>query len=432
MQPVPRREDDLAAWLGHIEQLHPRAIELGLERVAEVYRALAVGLRCPVITVGGTNGKGSTCAMLEAILLAAGYRTGLYSSPHLLRYNERVRINGGELEDDLLAGAFANVEAVRGDVALTYFEFGTLAAWEFFCRSNLDIVILEVGLGGRLDAVNLFDADCAILTSLDLDHMDWLGDTREKIGWEKAHIFRAGRPAICADPVPPKSVLDQADLVGADLQLIGRDFGYQGDRQQWGYWGRGGKRAGLAYPALRGANQLLNASAALCALDALRERIPVGMHEVRKGLSLVELPGRFQVVPGRPVVVLDVAHNPHAAAVLAENISNMGFAPRTIAVFGMLRDKDIAGVVAKLAGRIDRWHLATLDHPRGASSADLASALALAGVKTPAFEFDSAKSAYASSLVEAVENDRIIVFGSFITVSEVIVARAEQTNPTHV
>lgn len=415
---------DLAAWLRHIEQLHPKTIELGLERVAKVCRALAAGLHCPVITVGGTNGKGSTCAMLEAILLAAGYRTGLYTSPHLLRYNERVRINGRDVEDVPLAEAFANVESVRGDVALTYFEFGTLAAWELFCRSKLDVVILEVGLGGRLDAVNLFGSDCAILTSVDLDHMDWLGDTREKIGWEKAHIFRPGRPAVCADPVPPKSVLDHAAVVGADLQLIGRDFGYQGDRQQWAYWGRGGKRTGLAYPALRGANQLLNASAALSALDALRDRIPVGMHDVRKGLSLVELAGRFQVMPGRPVVVLDVAHNPHAAAVLADNLSNMGFAPNTIAVFGMLRDKDIAGVVTKIAGRVDRWHLATLDYPRGASADELAQALVLAGVKAPVFQFDSAQGAYASALVEAGENDRIVVFGSFLTVSEVMAARA--------
>jgi dihydrofolate synthase/folylpolyglutamate synthase len=389
-------------------------------------------LTCPVITVGGTNGKGSTCAMLEAILLAAGYRTGLYTSPHLLRYNERVRINGREAGDDQLVEAFSNVDSARGEVALTYFEFGTLAAWDLFCRSKLDVVILEVGLGGRLDAVNLFDADCAILTSVDLDHMDWLGDTREKIGFEKAHIFRAGRPAICADPQPPKSVIDYAAGIGADLQIISRDFGYQGDQQQWGYWGRGGKRAGLAYPALRGANQLLNASAALAALDAIRERIPVSMNDVRKGLSLVELPGRFQVLPGRPVVVLDVGHNPHAAAVLANNLSNMGFSPETVAVFGMLRDKDIAGVAAKLAGRIDRWHLATLDSARGSSAADLAQALAVAGVTAPVFQFNSPREAYASALVGAGENDRIVVFGSFLTVSDVLAARAAESSQTHV
>jgi dihydrofolate synthase/folylpolyglutamate synthase len=423
---------DLAGWLQRIEQLHPNTIELGLERVGQVRRALSGNLRCPVITVGGTNGKGSTCAMLEAILLAAGYRTGLYTSPHLLRYNERVRVCGREAGDDELTQAFASVDSARGAVALTYFEFGTLAAWDLFCRSELDVVILEVGLGGRLDAVNLFDADCAILTSVDLDHMDWLGDTREKIGLEKAHIFRPGRPAICADPLPPQSVLDYAAGVGADLQLISRDFGYQGDQQQWGYWGRSGKRAGLAYPALRGANQLLNASAALAALDALRDRLPVGMNDVRKGLSLVELPGRFQVMPGRPVVVLDVGHNPHAAAVLANNLSNMGFANNTIAVFGMLRDKDIAGVVAKVAGRIDRWHVATLDSPRGTSAGDIARVLALAGVTVPVLQFDSPHEAYASALVDAGENDRIVVFGSFLTVSDVLAARAAEPAQAHV
>jgi dihydrofolate synthase/folylpolyglutamate synthase len=418
---------DLAAWLRHIEKLHPKTIELGLERVGEVRGRLGSDVACPVVTVGGTNGKGSTCAMLEAILLAAGYRTGLYTSPHLLRYNERVRINGRDVEDAPLAEAFSNVEAARQGVALTYFEFGTLAAWDLFGRSALDVVIMEVGLGGRLDAVNLFDADCAVLTSVDLDHMDWLGDNREKIGWEKAHIFRTGRPAICADPVPPQSVMDYAAAIGADLQLISRDFGYQGDRQQWGYWGRGGKRAGLAYPALRGANQLLNASAVLSALDALRERLPVGMQDVRKGLSLVELPGRFQVMPGRPVVILDVAHNPHAAAVLADNLSNMGFAPNTIAVFGMLRDKDISGVAARLAARVDRWHVASIDDPRGATAADLADALAKAGAGGAVVQFDSPRNAYASALVEAGENDRIVVFGSFLTVADVMLARTDLT-----
>lgn len=423
---------DLAGWLGHIETLHPRAIELGLDRVGAVRRALAADLSCPVITVGGTNGKGSTCAMLEAILLAAGYRTGVYTSPHLLRYNERVRIDGREVGDEQLAAAFSNVEAARSGVNLTYFEFGTLAAWDLFCRSALDVVILEVGLGGRLDAVNLFDSDCAILTSVDLDHMEWLGDTREQIGFEKAHIFRDGRPAICADPLPPQSVIDYADAIGADLQRIGRDFGYQGDRQQWGFWGRGGKRAGLAYPALRGANQLLNASAALAALDTLRARIPVGMNDVRKGLSLVELPGRFQVMPGRPVVVLDVAHNPHACAVLADNLSNMGFAPNTFAVLGMLRDKDMAGVVARMAARVDRWHVATLEGPRGATAGELARVLEYAGVKTPVLLFDSPRQAYAAALGEAGENDRIVVFGSFLTVSNVMAARAAEPPQAHV
>ncbi len=417
----------LAGWLEYIEQLHPETIALGLERVVKVRTALGVEVRCPVIIVGGTNGKGSTCAMLEAILLAAGYRVGLYTSPHLLRYNERVRVDGREVDDALLAAAFARVEQARiaaGGISLTYFEFGTLAAWDIFAGDALDAVILEIGLGGRLDAVNLFDADCAILTSVDLDHMDWLGETREKIGWEKAHIFRRDRPAICADPSPPASVIAYAESIHADLWLLGRDFGLQGDRQQWQQWGRGGKRAGLAYPALRGANQLLNASAALAGLDSLRERLPVGMQDIRKGLAMVDLPGRFQVLPGRPLVILDVAHNPHAAAVLAENLSSMGFSLNTIAVFGMLRDKDIAGVAAKLAGRIDRWHTATLDNPRGASSGELADALVHAGIAAPVLQFASPRKAYAAAIGQAGENDRIVVFGSFHTVADVLAARA--------
>jgi dihydrofolate synthase/folylpolyglutamate synthase len=417
----------LADWLAYIEQLHPRTIDLGLERVEKVRAGLGAQVRCPIVVVGGTNGKGSTCAMLEAILLAAGYRTGLYTSPHLLRYNERVRIAGYEAQDDALADAFEQVEQARvavGAPSLTYFEFGTLAAWKLFAESDLDALILEIGLGGRLDAVNLFDADCAILASIALDHMDWLGDTREAIGQEKAHIFRAGRPAICADPAPPASVIDYAREIGSNLLLLGRDFGLKGERNQWQYWGPRGRRSGLAYPALRGSNQLLNACAALTALDTLSDRLPVSMQHVRQGLALVELPGRFQVLPGRPQVVLDVAHNPHAAAVLDANLSGMGFFPNTIAVFGMLRDKDIAGVAAKLAGRIDRWHAATLDTPRGANSAELIEALARAGIRAPVVQYDSPREAYAAALETADENDRIVTFGSFHTVADVMAARA--------
>jgi dihydrofolate synthase/folylpolyglutamate synthase len=278
----------LDGWLEYISGLHYKAMDLGLERVGKVRDALGriegESSAPVVISVGGTNGKGSTCAMLEAILLASGYRVGLYTSPHLLRYTERVRIQGEEIAPDKLVAAFAEVEAARkraDNVSLTYFEFGTLAAWQIFASSKLDVVILEVGLGGRLDAVNAFEPDCSVITSVDIDHVEFLGSTREAIGLEKAGIFRSGKPAVVADPVPPKSLLDHAASIGADLRLIGRDFGYQGDRQQWGYWGRGVKRPGMAFPALRGANQLLNASAALAALDSLRERIPVAMGGVR-------------------------------------------------------------------------------------------------------------------------------------------------------
>jgi dihydrofolate synthase/folylpolyglutamate synthase len=415
---------DLADWLRHIERLHPQTIALGLDRVRAVLDRLAIPKFCPIVTVGGTNGKGSTCAMLEAILGAAGYRVGCYTSPHLLRYNERVRIAGRETDDAALSEGFRLVESARGETALTYFEFGTLAAWAAFARAGLDALVLEVGLGGRLDAVNVFDPDAAVLTSVGLDHQDYLGDTRERIGWEKAHIFRAGRPAIVGDPNPPQSVLDHARAVGAQLAVIGREFGVAADANQWRYFGAGGARSGLAYPALRGAIQLANAACAIAVLDALRERLPVGAQDVRTGLARVELPGRFQVLPGRPAIVLDVAHNPQAAAVLAENLAAMGRYPRTLAVVGMLRDKDLAGVCARLRGRIDRWYAATLDNPRGATAAELAAAIAAGDPGADVREFPAPALALARAAEEAGLDDRILVFGSFFTVASVMAARA--------
>lgn len=418
-------------WLTRLESLHPKTIELGLDRVSEVAQRLGVHFDCPVITVGGTNGKGSTCAMLESILLQGGYRVGLYTSPHLLRFNERARINGELASDEALCKNFEAVEAVREDVSLTYFEFTTLAILKYFADAGLDAVILEVGLGGRLDAVNLIDPDVAIVTSVDLDHQDYLGDTREKIGFEKAGIFRSGRTAICSDPSPPQSLIDHAVTIGADLWLFGRDFNYAGDRQQWNFGGRQQRRNALAYPSLRGANQLLNASAALAALEALRERLPLGAQEVRSGLVMVELPGRFQVLPGRPAVILDVAHNPHAAATLAQNLDQMGFHTYTHAVFGAMADKDVAGILAHLVGRIDHWYLTDLPLPRAASAQALAAALNEAGVRDSAVAgaersiqcFATPADAYAAARGRATENDRIAVFGSFITVAGVMAVR---------
>jgi len=417
---------DLPGWLAYIEQQHPQSIALGLARVERVRDAMGLRPTVPVITVAGTNGKGSTCAMLEAILSAAGYRVGLYTSPHLLRYNERVRIAGREADDGALASAFARVEAARteqaGNARLTYFEFGTLAAVDLFLRSGVDVLVLEVGMGGRLDAVNAFDADCAVLTSIGLDHMDYLGATREAIGYEKAGIFRAGKPAVLAVPAPPASVLAHAQAIGARLLRIGQEFGCQDERGQWLFWGPAGRKSGLAYPALHGRTQLSNASAALAVLDALQQRLPVSLRDLRQGLAEVALPGRFQVLPGRPLVVLDVGHNPQAAAVLADNLSDMGSYPRTWAVFGMLRDKDIAGVVGLLARCIDRWFVCTLPPPRGARAAELALALRQAGVDA-AREFENPAAAYAAACSGAAENDRIAVFGSFHTVADVVAAR---------
>ncbi|HKY01118.1 MAG TPA: bifunctional tetrahydrofolate synthase/dihydrofolate synthase [Burkholderiales bacterium] len=414
----------LADWLEYIEQLHPATIEMGLERVREVYDRLNAPKFCPLFIVGGTNGKGSTCTMLEATLQAAGYRTGKYLSPHLVRYNERVRIDGHDATDEVLITGFRAVEEARSDTQLTYFEFTTLAAWVSFSQAGLDALILEVGLGGRLDAVNIFEPDCSILTSVAMDHMDYLGDTREQIGWEKAHIFRPGKAAICTEPQPPQTVLDYAKEIGTDLQLIGRDFGFEAqDRQQWLFWSRAGKRSGLPYPCLRGANQLANASACIAALEALRESLPVGAQDIRHGLLQAELPGRFQVLPGRPSVILDVGHNPHAAAVLRENLGNMGFYRRTFAVVGMLRDKDIRGVFEHLRGRIDIWYVATLENPRGAQASELAAALQEANAGGEVKLFQSPHEAYAAAEAEVLEDDRILVFGSFYTVAEVMQAR---------
>jgi len=400
----------LPEWLGYIERQHPKSIALGLERVAEVSSRLKIEIDCPVITVAGTNGKGSTCAMLESILRAAGYRTGLYTSPHLLRYNERVRVAGVEATDEALADSFAAVEGARGEVQLTYFEFGTLAALYHFSREEIEAAILEVGLGGRLDAVNIVDPDCAVLTSVGIDHVEYLSATREEIGREKAGIFRPGRPAVIADPHPPRSVLETP----ARHLLIGRDFGFTSEQQQWTYWGPGARRGGLAYPALRGRIQLANAAAAICALGTLQ--LPVAMQDVRRGLAEVEIPGRFQVLPGRPQVILDVAHNAQAAKVLAQNLSEAGFAPETIAVCGMLRDKDIGAVLRALAPRVTRWHLASLPGPRGARASELVPHVPN-GEKTL---FDSPADAFEAAKALAGEGDKIVVFGSFLTVAEVM------------
>ncbi|MDB5802008.1 MAG: dihydrofolate synthase/tetrahydrofolylpolyglutamate synthase [Rhodocyclales bacterium] len=420
----------LDEWLAYIETQHSRPIDLGLERVARARDALCAelgfGANAVVITVGGTNGKGSTCAMLEAILRAAGYRVGLYTSPHLLRYNERVRVDTQDVDDSRLCEAFAAVEKARGEIPLTYFEFGTLAAWVVFAQASLDVIILEVGLGGRLDAVNVFEPDCAIVTGVAMDHMDYLGDTREAIGFEKAGIFRAGKPAICGDPIPPQSLVDHATSIGADLRISGRDFGFSGDKTQWQFQGRVQRRNSLAYPTLRGANQLLNASSALAALETLNERLPVPMQAVRQGLMLVDIPGRFQVLPGRPAVVLDVAHNPQAVAVLADNLANMGFYSDTWVVCGMFGDKDIAGSLRNIASRVDHWLLCDLPGPRAASSAKLAAAIfsisAELGLKASVATFTDPAGAFNAARAGAKEGDRIVAFGSFLTVAGVMQA----------
>ena len=425
---MPRVKDNrrlmktLDDWLAHCEQLHPKTIDMGLDRVRAVAERMGLRFDCPVFTVAGTNGKGSTCAMLEAILTQAGFRTGLFTSPHLVRFEERCRIRGENVDASDLVAAFARVESARAEISLTYFEFTTLAILDTLARAGLDAVILEVGLGGRLDAVNIIDTDCAIITSIDIDHAELLGDTREKIGFEKAGILRTGRPAIVSDPVPPQSVIDRATEIGADLWLLGRDFNYSGEKQQWAWAGRGRRYAGLAYPALRGANQLINASGVLAALTAMRQQLPVTAQAVRNGLALVDLPGRFQVVPGQPALVLDVAHNPHSVAALALNLDAMGFYPTTHAVFGAMADKDLAPMLHRMDPLVDRWYFADLPTPRAASGAALQAAWQALTQRKDASSavFSQPLDALHAAAAKAQAADRIVVFGSFYTVGGVL------------
>lgn len=418
----------LADWLAHCERLHPQVIQMGLERTKEVAQRMDLRLSCPVITVAGTNGKGSTCAMLEAILGQAGYRTGVYTSPHLVHFEERLRLQGEVVQADALLPSFARVERARRagpagpEISLSYFEFTTLAILDAMAHAGLDVAILEVGLGGRLDAVNIIDADCAVITSIDLDHMELLGPDRESIGREKAGIMRTARPVVVSDPVPPQSVIDHATEIGADLWRFGRDFNYSGDKQQWGWAGRGRRYSGLAYPALRGANQLVNAAGVLAALAALREQLPVTAQAVRNGLAFVELPGRFQIIPGQPTLVLDVAHNPHSVAALTANLDAMGFYPTTHAVFGAMADKDLAPMLQRIAPLVDRWYFTDLPTARAASAVDLRDrCVALRpAVATHSTVHDDPVAALGAAVSAADPADRIVVFGSFYTVGGIL------------
>jgi dihydrofolate synthase/folylpolyglutamate synthase len=423
MTPTPQTLQD---WLTHCEQIHPTTIDLGLDRVRIVAERMGIRFNCPVITVAGTNGKGSTCAMLESILMQAGYRTGVYTSPHLVHFEERLRLSGAPVDATQLVAACARVERARcqneHEVSLTYFEFTTLAILDVMASAGLDVAILEVGLGGRLDAVNIIEPDCAIITSIDLDHMALLGETREAIGYEKAGIMRTGKPVVVSDPLPPQSVLDRALEVGADLWRVGQDFNVSGDKQQWGWAGRGRRYSGMAYPALRGANQLVNAGGVLAALTALREQLPVTAQAVRNGLVFVDLPGRFQIVPGQPTLVLDVAHNPHAAAALALNLDAMGFFPTTHAVFGAMADKDVAALIKRLNPLIDKWYFTDLPTARAASAADLLQAWQAQNTRKDASASThlDPESALQVALASADPADRIVVFGSFYTVGGVV------------
>lgn len=412
------RFETLTQWLTWQETLHPQAIDLGLERLREVLQRLGWGQpSAVVITVGGTNGKGSSVAFLEACLQAGGYRVGSYTSPHLLSYNERIRINGVQVADEAICRAFAHIDSARGDISLTYFEFGTLAALEIFRETQVDVMVLEVGLGGRLDAVNVLDADAALITSIDIDHVEWLGPDRESIGHEKAGIYRSGRPAICADPLPPSSLLEHARKINASLYRYGQDYGFNRQADTWTWWDRQSRWESLPLPALIGTHQLENAAGTLMTLATLAERVPLTPEAIRVGLRQAQIGGRFQVVPGSVEWIFDVTHNPHGAAILARCLKERPCFGRTWAVLGMLVDKDIVGVSQALTDLIDHWYVTGLQGPRRCTGEQLAATLKKIGISEVVSAFPGVDEACRAAAQEAAPGDRIVVFGSFYTVA---------------
>jgi dihydrofolate synthase/folylpolyglutamate synthase len=417
--------DSLVDWLAYLETLHPNTIEMGLERVNQVRLGLRLAPQFPIIMVGGTNGKGSVCAMLESILYRAGYKVGCYTSPHLLQYNERIRIDKKEIDDQRLCYAFEQIDAVRKrcHTSLTFFEFGTLAAVYLFIQANVDVAILEIGLGGRLDAVNIFDAECAILTSIGLDHTEYLGDTREKIGFEKSAIFRKNKPAICAEIDLPDSVNQRVINTGVSFFQFAKEFGFSAQDMQWDFWGPKGWRYSLPFPALRGEKQLQNASTCLAALDTLNKLLPVSMNAVRQGLTEAVIPGRFQVISTQPMIILDVAHNPSAASVLSKNLVATKPTGQTYAVFAMLQDKDIHGVIQELKNDIDYWLVSTTHASRAATADYIIDEMHKAGILNDEgriHKFSDCVAAFVFACERATKNDRICIFGSFYTVSGVL------------
>ncbi len=411
----------LDAWLDWQSNLHPSEIELGLDRVSEVWQKMQPGRLTPVvITVAGTNGKGSCIAFLDATLRAAGYQVGCYTSPHLTRYNERVRVAGEEASDSQLCDAFTKVDVARGETPLTYFEFGTLAALDIFADAQLDVIVLEVGLGGRLDAVNIIDPDVAVITTIDMDHTDWLGDTKEQIGAEKAGILRQQIPLVFGDPNIPQSVVDAAEALQAPLWLCDRDYGFQRLENGWNWQSRTKSRHALPFPYLRGGFQLKNASTALMVLELVTSRLPLDQRAVRIGLQEAALPGRFQLLGRDPVTVLDVGHNVQAMQTLSDNLSDLFCSGRTLAVFSMLSDKMIGDSIDAIKSRVDEWYVGALPTPRSESPGALTELLVSAGVKQEqVHSFVDIPAAMRAAQGEAGESDRILVFGSFYTVSAV-------------
>ncbi|WP_318480434.1 bifunctional tetrahydrofolate synthase/dihydrofolate synthase [Photobacterium leiognathi] len=409
---APQATASLSIWLKYLEQLHTSAIDLGLDRVKAVGQKADLLKPAPcVITVAGTNGKGSTCAMLEAILIEAGYKVGVYSSPHLVRYNERVRINNQELDDSEHTKAFACVEAIRGDISLSLFEFGTLSALTLFKTHQVDVVVLEVGLGGRLDATNIVDHDVSVITSLAIDHVDWLGDNIDVIGYEKAGIFRSGKPAICGQPHPPATVPAHADDIGAELYQVGYQFEYQVEDNHWNWQCGAFDLTQLPLPNL----PLPNAATALMALGAAE--LDISEENIINGLKKAQLPGRMQRVSEQPLIIMDVAHNPHSAEYFANQLSKIKQKEgknKIHAVVAMLHDKDIASTIAAMRDTVDDWYPASLTGPRAATAEEI-----LQHLPANCVGFDKPESAFDQALTQAGEDDMVIVFGSFYTVGQI-------------
>ncbi len=417
---TPLRYSTLSEWLDWQENLHSTSINLGLDRCAKV--AEIMGLLSPsyfVISIAGTNGKGSCAVMLESILRLAGYRVGIFTSPHLLRYNERIRINGDEVNDALLCHTFNKIDQLRGEVSLTYFEFGTLAAMDIFQESNLDIAIMEVGLGGRLDAVNMLDADIALISTIDLDHEQWLGKDRNSIGQEKAGIFRSMKPAICADPNPPASIHEAADLVGTRLIQSGIDFYSEIKNDVWSWYSDLSHYEMLPLPGNQ-LYQVQNAAGVLMAIQALSGQFPVERDVIDECLSKFHMPCQFQLIPGDIAIVLDVAHNRQAAGILANNLSKLIKTGKISAVLGMLMDKNHAAFVNAIYPYIDNWYLTSLDNDRSAKSEELAQVLTLINSECRTLLFDKADEAILQAYSDAEPSDVLLITGSFYTVSTAV------------
>ena len=411
---------NLTDWLGYIESIHPSTIDLTLERIKIVIERLNLDISFPILTVGGTNGKGSTCSILESIYKEAGYKVACYTSPHFLNFNERIKIQALAVSDEVICEAFSRIESAREGVTLTYFEYGTIAAMIIFSEAHVDVAILEVGLGGRLDAVNVFDADCAIVTTVDLDHMDYLGHTREAIGFEKAGIYRTEKTSICGDFDPPQSLIKHAELIHADLKIIGKDFGYEAHHDSFDFLIDSTFVMNLPLPKLQGDFQLANATNALMAVKAMEDKLPLTEISIQKGITLTLLPGRFQEVKKMPSLILDVAHNPQAARSLSHNLKTHVVLGKTIAVFSILKDKDIFGVINELNLDIDDWFIAEIQNERAASIENISNTIQKINLSAHIEAFKNIQEAYQFASKEVTRNDRIIVFGSFFTVADIM------------